>query len=341
MPRSIFPPRGRAAGRAPGRVVLLGPQALEVTLGRVRADLEGEGVLPRDGRIATVTAGWQERELEEEVLSAELEGRGVNLGLYGRFERLQDEDPEYVRAHRATQDRLRLLRRAYNIRLARLIEALTALERLPGEPELLQEERAAALDAIRELDDRHLARVVEVRAALARTHDPAEREAVARHREEVAAILDGAAAVAVAGGHVATLLNRMRTFGLERGLEGKVVIAWSAGAMALGRRVVLFHDCPPWGPGNTEAFENGLRAYPGLVALPYASRRLALDDRRRTGRMARRFAPDACALLDAGTRLEWSDGRWRAVAAARRLAPGGGVVSMPARSRARGGRGTA
>lgn len=332
MPRSTVP------SGMPSRVVLLGPQTLEVTLGRVRAELEESGALPRDASIATVTAGWQERELEGDVLDAELDGRGVNLGLYRRFERVEREDPEYARAHRAAQDRLRLLRRAYNVRLAHMMEALAELGRLPDEAGLLAPERAAALEGIRELDERHLARVTEIRAEFRRAHPPDGRDPPARQREEVAEILRDVAAVAVAGGHVATLLNRMRTFGVGAGLAGKIVIAWSAGAMTLGRRVVLFHDRPPWGPGNAEAFENGLGVCPGVVALPYATRRLALEDRERTARMARRFAPDVCALLDAGTRLEWRGGEWRAIAAARRLAPEGGAVAMPARLTARPGR---
>ena len=60
---------------------------------------------------------------------------------------------------------------------------------------------------------------------------------------------------------------------------------------------------------------------PGVVALPDAATRLRLDDPGRVSRLARRFAPDACVLLDPGNRVEW-DGGWHAHFA-RRLHPDG------------------
>ena len=61
-------------------LVLLGPQRLRPTLKDAIACL---GVT---GRVATVTAGWEEREGEDAELDEHLAGRTVNLGLFPRAE---------------------------------------------------------------------------------------------------------------------------------------------------------------------------------------------------------------------------------------------------------------
>ena len=225
--------RDRGPGGRARSAILLGPQRLQVTLGPVASE-----VAP-DGKIATVTAGWQEREGEDEELDAELGGRSLNLRLYERFDRVSDEDPELARAHRETQDRLKLLRRAYNVRLSRLMDAREAVGRLTGGPDVLEPEREAALDGIRRLDNHQLSRVREIREEFAERHAPAELPAVARERAEIAASLEEVDAVVVAGGHVAVLLNRLNLFGLGELLAGKILIALSGGAMVLSPRVVL------------------------------------------------------------------------------------------------------
>jgi len=321
--------RDRGPGGRARSAILLGPQRLQVTLGPVASE-----VAP-DGKIATVTAGWQEREGEDEELDAELGGRSLNLRLYERFDRVSDEDPELARAHRETQDRLKLLRRAYNVRLSRLKDAWEAVGRLTGGPDVLEPEREAALDGIRQLDNHQLSRVREIREEFAERHAPAELPAVVRERAEIAAILEKVDAVVVAGGHVAVLLNRLNLFGLGDLLAGKILIALSGGAMVLSPRVVLFHDSPPQGPGHAEAFEDGLGLFPGIVALPYGSQRLRTDDRERSGCFARRFAPATCVLLDAGTHVEWRRRGWRAVGEALAIQPDGGLAPLRARSRAR------
>jgi len=131
------------------------------------------------------------------------------------------------------------------------------------------------------------------------------------------------------------LLNRLNLFGLGDLLAGKILIALSGGAMVLSPRVVLFHDSPPQGPGHAEAFEDGLGLFPGIVPLPYGSQRLRTDDRERSGRFARRFAPATCVLLDAGTHVEWRRRGWRSVGEALAIQPDGGLAPLRARSRAR------
>ncbi len=299
----------------PARFVLLGPQRPNPD---VRAAVAGLG---EPGPVAIVTAGWQEWEGEDAGLRDSLGPGAFNLRLYGRAEQVWRDDPELARAHRKLQEDVRAVRRAYNVRLARTMDAWIDLQKLSGDPMVLDPEREDALAAVRELDRHHARRLVELRGAFYARYDPLMRAPVGRHREEIRRALEPARGVVVEGGHVPALLNRLRLFGVDQLLGGKTVVACSGGAMALAHQVVLFHDAPPWGPGHAELGEVGLGLFPGLVALPHGSARLRLDDPGKVSRMARRFAPDVCVVLDPGTRLDW-DGRWHAHGA-RRLAHGG------------------
>jgi hypothetical protein len=307
----------------PSKVVLLGPQALAVTLGRVLPELK----VP-DGPIATVTAGWQEREGEDEDLDRELGGRSLNLRLYARAERVFAADRELSEAHKGVGRRLRDLRRLYNIRLSHAMDSVMALLKETAEPALVEPERASALETLRTIDAWHLLRIEEMRSEFDGTYSPRERDSVAAPRREIEGILRDAPAVVFAGGHVAVLLNRLRIFGLDAFLEGKILIAWSAGAMVLSERIVLFHDSPPQGPGHAEVFEKGLGLFRGLIPLPHGRNRLRLDDRDRVARFAQRFAPDACVVMEGGTRLDWKGSRWTAGSPAHRLQADGDVVAV-------------
>src|SRR5205085_10471786 len=134
----------------------------------------------------------------------------------------------------------------------------------------------------------HLAQCARVHREFDQAWRPLERPAVARHVAEIAAVMKRCSALAIAGGHVATLLNRLRLFGIEELLQQHAVFAWSAGAMAVSERVVLFHDSPPQGQGVTEVLDAGLGFIPGVVPLPQPESRLKLDDGERVSLMARR-----------------------------------------------------
>lgn len=286
----------------PPRVILLGPQRHHMSVGAVAAETGA-------GPVALISAGWQEWEGEDAHVLGALGPGAFNLRLYQRAEAVWQEDPELAQGHRKLQQDVRALRRAYNVRLARAMDAWIDLQSLSGDPSVLDPERADALEAVRTLDDHHAGRLRELRDAFYRRFDPLARASVGRQREQVRLALEGAGVVVVEGGHVPALLNRMRLFGLDQLLGGKVVLACSGGAMALAHRVVLFHDTPPWGPGHAELGEVGLGLYPGVVALPHGSARLRLDDPGRVGRLAARFAPDTLLVLDPGSRADW-DGRW-------------------------------
>jgi hypothetical protein len=299
-----------------GPVVLLGshPDA-----GAFRGEVDR---LRGGGGVAWITAGRQEWEDEDGAIRDALDGEGFNLGLYGRGEEVWHRDPELADAHRAHQRSLRLLRRAYNVRLQRLMEGWARMAAMAGDSGVLDPEREAALDDVRRLDAHHLRRIEESRREFEAAVHLADRDVVREIREDLAARLDSVGVVAIAGGHVPLLLNRLRLFDVPRLLEGRALIAWGGGTMVLARRVVLFHDSPPWGPGHAEVGEAGLGRVPGVVPLPSASRRLRLDDPGRVHRMARRFAPDLCLLMDHGARAEWDGERWVALDADRLVEAG-------------------
>lgn len=299
---------------------LLGPQYHAPCLEELFSSLD----LP-DGPIGVVTAGWQEREGEDEEIDRYLNGRSVDLELYRRTDVVFQADPELRQAHGAMQRQLRELERLYDKRLAHVRDAVLSLLRDEGDEALLGPEREHAMGQLRHLDAWHLKRIVEIRGAYEEGWKPRERESVGNERAAIAALMKNAPALVIAGGHVAVLLNRLRLFGLDELAAGRTILAWSAGAMTLTDRVVLFHDHPPQGPGNAEVMEQGLGLCPRLVALPDGKKRLDLEDRHRVAFFAQRFAPDACVVMGDGDAICWDGDRWTARGSVRRLRLDGNV----------------
>ena len=307
-------------------LALLGPQRL-----RPRLD-EACTALGVDGPVAVITAGWEEREGEDDELVSHLGGRpATNLRLYERAERLFEAHPELLDDHRQRRDRRAALRRLYRIRLAHALDAVRELRardsRIPDAHRALYETACAdATRAVHQLDAEHLDRTFEI------THDPAHpplaetHPAVAAERDELAALIDSSAAVGIAGGNVRIILDVLRLFSLAPLLRARPVMAWSAGAMALSETIVLFHDSPPQGPGNAEVHAPGLDFHRGLVLLPHARRRLRLDDPARVALFAQRFAPSTCLALDDGASLILRDDRLERATAAHQLRTDGTVV---------------
>ena len=305
-------------------VVLLGPQRWNPTL--VTAFDE----LGLDGPVAAVTAGWQEREGEVEEMREHLGRPVVNLLLHQRGEKLFAADRAFSALYRQRQQRLRQLQELYRLRLAPTLKAAREVLARQGESELLEPERRAAVQALKALDAHHLKRVCEVHEQFEAGARPLERPALLRHRGELGKLLRPCVALAIAGGHVAVLLNRLRLFGVLELSGPRPIVAWSAGAMTLGSRVVLFHDHPPQGAGDAEVLESGLDVFDDLLPLPHAAKRLALDDPFRVSLFARRFAPQVPVALDPGARLlRRGAGGWRPGRDTRRLTQRGEVALFP------------
>jgi len=165
------------------------------------------------------------------------------------------------------------------------------------------------VDLFRQIDRDHLERCKTIHAEFADRWRLGERAIIARHRSEIAAVLGAASALVIAGGHVASLLNRMKLFDVIGLAAGKPVVAWSAGAMVLTDRIVLFHDYPPYGKAIAQVLDAGFGLAPGLVVLPDPVRRIRMDDRLGIARFAQRMGPSTAVAMGQGAQVTFDGGR--------------------------------
>jgi hypothetical protein len=249
--------------------------------------------VPAGAVAATVTAGWREREADDAELDGRLGGRTVNLRLHARWLAVLEADPELAdaeRNHRAVLDELQDL---YVLQLEHAEQAAQAIRRSSTRQRTRNAALADAESALSLLDAQHLARMADARADFEAAWRPGERDAVGRQRAQVGAVLRDAGVLVLAGGHVGVLLHVLQLFAVA---PPEQVVAWSAGAMALTDRVVLFTD------GRAEAYAPGLGLLPDTVLFPHGRRRLPMDEPAKLGALARRFAPATCVVLDDGVR---------------------------------------
>ncbi len=333
-------------------VILLGPQRQQPGVGKAVADL---GVV---GPLAVVTAGWEERELEDDELLRQLDRprdstHTINLSLFPRADEVFTHHPELRELMAERETRRKILRDLYHLRLAPQLAAcrellskvdLDVADR-PADP-LHDPEINDAIEAVRRLDAHHLGRIGDLEAEMAErlAGEHVDHPVLIHHRRQVAELVGASDALLIAGGHVGTLISVLRLFDVMNLAADKPIVAWSAGAMALSDRVVLFHDSPARGAGDAEVFGPGFGLVGGIIPLPHARHRMALDDRRRVALMARRFAPLICVGLDYTARIDSTaattggaepghDGRtsigagWQASGQVSVLQPAGGVIS--------------
>lgn len=272
--------------------------------------VEAAGV---EGSILAITAGWEEREDEIDELRSHLGRRVLNLHLHRRGEEIYESDPEFLRAVVSRRAALREAQDLYRIRLDRAVQALRDLRMHGGTPALLEEAQRAALDDLRRLDTWHTERMTEIVREWEQKWRPYERLSVAPHIRAIQALADEGPALAIAGGNVAILLNRLHLFGIGHIFARHTIFAWSAGAMALTERIVVYHDDPPQGRGNPEVLRPGLGLVRGIVALPHAHRRIRLDRPSRLRLWHHRFAPLMCMALEDGSWARFDNGRLAAV----------------------------
>lgn len=280
------------------RITLLGPQQPIPSL------ITAIDSLGFRGRIAAITAGWEERELEDDELRAHLRGQSFNLRLWERAEEVFDKDPELLAGLRVRKERITRLQEIYRMRLAHAMDAVRNLFARKGFADDLEPEQDDAVEAVRRLDAFQIERVAEVNHWFDERYRPAERDEIQKHRQDIARRVDHADAIAIAGGHVGVLITRLRLFDIAALARAKPIVAWSAGTMAVCERIVLFHDSPPQGRGNEEVFESGLGLARGVIPLPHARKRLRLEDPQRVTLLVRRFAPSTCLPLDPFDRVD-------------------------------------
>ena len=304
------------------QIHLMGPRP-GANLPRVLGDLDPEAV------VAMVTAGWQEREVDDAELRELAGHRTTNLALNARLLAVYEEDREYAHAEREHEAALAELRQLYLVQLDHALSAAYEVaRRSDARPRLRERAVTDSLRVVQLLDEQHMQRVGWAQQAFYDAWRPQERAAVARHREEIQHLLEGASALLVAGGHVGELARVLHLFHVAPHLPPRVV-AWSAGAMALTERVVLFHDFVPHGIAQTEVYGAGIGVVPGVVVLPHARRRLRVGDPIRMSVLARRFAPAHCLVLDDVTRVTLTEDRGLP-ADARVLHPKGHIAELEA-----------
>jgi hypothetical protein len=302
------------------RTIFLGPQRFMTTAGTALRSL---GV---DGPVATITAGWEEREDVVDELDSVLGGNTRHLRLYHRTFDVIGKDPAFASAALTFRDRHDALLSLYRLRLQNALDGVYAVQRRTRDSETTVRSEAGArgealargdasaygalgdaIEVVRHVDAWYAGQLKALYADFDEASPIDASGVIGWHRGELGALLGECAALVVTGGHVGTLLRALRLFAI-RIPDDLPVIAWSAGAMALTERVVLFHDFGPEGAQEAEVFDRGLGRVRGVVALPHARRRLRLEDRDRCAVMARRFTDQHCVLLDDGTALEFGSG---------------------------------
>ena len=282
--------------------VLLGTQRFEVTLDSL---VEAH----RDDRpMAAITCGWRERELEDEPLRRHVGVEVINLRLRERLDEVFRADPELAEAHRHRQQVLRHKQEFYRIRLQFALEAHRVIKGRSAPAEVHEKEEAVALAALQTLDSYHLDNCIDIIRRFEAETNVFGRPEVARHRDEIAEIMAKCGSLAISGGHVATIINRLRLFGFSDFIDGHIVYAWSAGAMAISDRIVLYHDNPPQGPGAAEILTEGMGWVPGMVILPEPEKRLRMTEPDRVSILAARFQPARSLAFPAGAHLVWRAG---------------------------------
>lgn len=286
-------------GGAAVTTILLGPQRFRTTAG---AAVRSLGV---EGPVATITAGWEDRERDDAELDQVLDGRSRNLGLYARLADVLTKDPTVAAATLAHRDAMEELAGLYSLRLQRALESLYQLRRRSGRSDLVESATRDSMRAIQAIDAWYLDAVDQLYGELDAAAPAAASPVLSEHRHTVAATLAASSVVAIAGGHVGMLLWCLRLFDVR--LPAHVpVVAWSAGAMAVTDTVVLYNDNGPQGVRGSEVWDRGLGRVPGVVAMPHARRRLDLDDPMRAEIFVGRFG-GTCLLLDDGARVDLAD----------------------------------
>lgn len=277
---------------------LLGPQRFSTNAGQVVRALAPEG------RIATVTAGWREREAEDAELHEVFDERTYNLRLYTRLLDVLDKDEAFALAARAYNEAVDELVGVYSTRIQRTLDTVYALERRHVREDIADAALDDGIRSLQAIDEWYLRTLEEMTEEL--EGPMGDSELITYHRATVRGILAESSGVAISGGHVGLLLRAMWLF-VGRLPPSLPVVAWSAGAMVLTDRVVLYNDSGAQGFNGAEVWSRGLGRVPKVLALPHARRRIRVDDPMTVQVFVRRFAPAVALLLDDGAKVILED----------------------------------
>ncbi|MSQ00450.1 MAG: hypothetical protein EXR71_00990 [Myxococcales bacterium] len=268
-----------------------------------------DGVLPEllvkhgvTGPVGLISAGWRYDEARDEPLRAAIPNEVKNLRLYERFRSLERDAAELMSRYTAKQDLLRRIKDRYRMRVQAGLDSAYALLRefrTPTDKWFLH-----AVQQLRETDDLFLSEARVLHEMFEQQARPGDHPLVRREREGVRADLDGCAALLIAGGHIGVLRNRCVFLDVGPVLTQRPLYAWSAGAMLLTERVLLYHDHTAYGPGTAEFLDHGLGLLRETVLLPHARERLNLTDTIHLSVLAHRLLPRKAVCLQNGAIYE-------------------------------------
>jgi len=173
-----------------------------------------------------------------------------------------------------------------------------------------------AVAGLREADARHAALLRDLwqhfQIAAGLEFDPLWQE----HRTRLANDILSASAILLPGGSPSRLLLGFRFYRLEGVLaealrRGTSFFGTSAGAMVLGRRIVIFNDrAQP--RQEFQLLDNGVRLVEGLQVFPHVTDRVQTEDTANLAYLSARFDNRRCVGLNQGSVLALAPegGRW-------------------------------
>lgn len=248
--------------------------------------------------IAVISAAWQEAEGDLDELQRAMVNPLFSLPIYQRADELFSADKDLKKVYRHRQEQLMEQQRMYRLRLRQLTIAARAILRTEGTPLAIAEERRHAISQLRALDRHHVLQVQKINLEFSEAFETSNNRLLADATAEIHEALSAYKTVLITGGNVVVLLNRLRLFGLDSLLKDRNIVGWSAGAMVLCERIVLFHDRMPQGRRDPEVMCEGLGIVSDTVLLPDAQSRLVKNTAVRTSLFSQRFSPSKCLTLD-------------------------------------------
>lgn len=308
---------------------MLGPQRPNQNLSEVL-----QRSVTEPGAIAVISAGWRHDEADIGPLQAAMGRPSHHLALYHWFDEIMRAHPGLKRSYRARQDARLAHKLLYRIRVDASLIAVRKLRALyDGDPDGVWPELQRAAKAVRRVDEDLMEELDTIKERFPELAAPWERPEVAPYLERIGSVVQDCAAIAIAGGHVAVLQNRLRFFGFDGLLTAwtRPIVAWSGGAMVLTDRIALYYDDPPEGPGEAEVLGPGLGLLPGVVLFPHAERRLRMEQTHRLSSLAIRFQPADCITLENGAHLVRRDDAWHndgVAGSALRIRPNGTLETL-------------
>lgn len=309
---------------APWRL-LLGPQRPVANFGKAVTSIS-----TGDEPIAVISAGWQEAEGDIDDVRQHVPNPLHDLNLYQRADQLFANDNSLRDAYRARQDQLIEQQQMYRLRLRHLTIAARGILRAEGSVSAIADERRHAISQLRALDKHHLRQIRKINSRYDEHFNQARHTALAENIAEIREQLNGVNTILITGGNVVVLMNRLSLFELKPALKERNIVAWSAGAMVLCDRIVLFHDRLPQGRRDAEVMGEGLGLVTDTVILPDAENRIRNNDLVRTSLFGRRFSPATCLTLDNGSALHVRQGKIRYCESVRHVSRDGRLIAVNA-----------